>query len=405
MRPRTRRPRIVLVGAGPIQQFATSYRCLALARCLVEDYGAEAHFVVAAHAADQRLYGAEFQGVRLHYIADLPIWVTGWRFDPQLLMRTLVRIWRRLTCVLRLRPQLVHVFKPLPETLLTGFILKCLGYRVVLDEDDADADMMAAAGRATDAWRYGLTVALSRMSHRLCHRVTVASRAFERLYRRRGHVAAYVPNGIFSREFRAHATPLHRPGRTVTALYLGALEKCFDADLAIEAFARAYRQVDSLRLLVVGDGPLRAELQERTSALGCAHAVTFVGRVPKAEVIAWLSRAHIFLFPMRDNWINRCRCPLKLREFAAMGRPIVAPAFGEVLEVVPKRQNLVPANAGPVQYGDRLADLARSLLSGQWQASALPSPSQLDWRQVAHTLAQAYVSVLPCEQAFTTQPR
>lgn len=394
MRPRTRRRRIVFVGAGPIQQFATSYRCLALAQCLAEDYAFETHFVVAAHDDDRPVYGGEFRGVRIHYVSDLPIWATGWRFDPQLLARTLVRIWRRLTCVMRLQPDLIHVFKPLPEALLTGFILGRMGYRVVLDEDDADADMMAANGHAPDAWRYWLTVVLARVSHRLCRHVTVASRAFERLYRRRGKPVTYVPNGVFADEFAEQATPARRPRGEVTVLYVGALEKCFDVDLAIDAFADAYARLPRMRLVVIGDGPMRGELSARALGLGCGDAVEFIGRVPKADVIRWLNQAHIFLFPMRDNWINRCRCPLKLREFATMGRPIVAPAFGEVLEAFPSRDMLVEPDAGPESYGEKLAVIAQDLLDGKTPVATSASPECFDWHGLTRRLVGAYGSVL-----------
>ena len=393
--PRRTRPKTVFVGAGPIQTFATSYRCLALAQCLAQDYGVEPHFVVAANDDDRRTYGREHGGVRLHYVPDLPIVLTGWRFDPQLLARTLMRALRRLLIVLRLRPDLVHVFKPLPETLLTGFILKCLGFRVVLDEDDADADMMVANGHAQDAWRYWLTVALSRVSHRLCHHVTVASRAFEKRYQRRGAAASYIPNGIFAAELPVEPTRRSVRRREIEVLYLGALERCFDADVMIEAFGQAYRQFPHLRLLVVGDGPMRDDLQARARALSCADAVELVGRVPKTEVIDWLNRAQIFLFPMRNNWINRCRCPLKLREFAAMGKPIIAPAFGEVLEVVPSRDALVRPNAEPRDYADRLVTVAQALPEGTSVGASTSGPDRFDWRRLTQRLMSAYATVWP----------
>ena len=387
--------KIAFVGAGPIETFATSYRCLALAQCLAQDHGVEPHFVVAANEDDQRTYGPEHKGVCLHYVPDLPILLTGWRFDPQLLARTLVRVLRRLLIVIQLRPALVHVFKPLPETLLTGFILKCLGYRVVLDEDDADADMMVANGHAQDAWCYWLTVALSRVGHRICHHVTVASRAFETRYQRRGATTSYIPNGIFAADFSVEPTRRSARRREVEALYLGALERCFDADLMIEAFGLAHREFPYLRLLVVGDGPMGDELQARARALSCADAVEFVGRVPKTEVIDWLDRAQIFLFPMRNNWINVCRCPLKLREFAATGKPIIAPALGEVLEAAPSRDTLVKPDAEPRGYADRLVTVAQALQEGRPIGTNARSPEDLDWHPLTRRLISAYATIWP----------
>ena len=391
---RARKPTIAFLGAGAIGAFATSYRCLALARCLARDYDAEVHFVAAANADDQRTYGDWHHGVRLHYVDDLPILLTGWRCDPQLLLRTLVRVWRRCHAVWRLKPDLVHVFKPLPETLLAGVALRCLGVRVVLDDDDADADMMVANGHAQDGWRYAMARVFSRIGHRLCHAVTVASRAFEREYRRRGCRATYVPNGVFLDDFAARTDPPVRPTRDVVALYLGALERCFDVDVALDAFAHARERCPALRLLVVGDGPLRGALEARADALGCRHAVEFVGRVPKDEVIDWLNRAHVVLFPMRDTWLNRCRCPLKLREFAATGRPLIAPAFGEVLEAAQSRDDLVDPGAGPEAYGRKLASLAEDLLQGTRPPRRRSIPRSLDWGEPTSRLVETYRTVL-----------
>jgi len=383
--------RVVLLGAGPISTFASSYRALAFGQCLVEDQGADVHFVISDNADDQRTFGGEHKGVRLHYLSDLPILLTGWRFDPQLLLRALVRTWRRSWAVWRLKPDVVHVFKPLPETLLAGFVLKLLGYKVVLDVDDAEADIAEVTGHAArDFWRHRVTRLLGRIGHRMCQHVTVGSRAFESLYRDRGAAVTYAPNGIFIDDYADPAFAPKPPRGEVTVMYLGALERWYDADLAVEAFAAAHERLPGLHLIVVGDGPTLPELKAQARALGCGEAVDFVGRVPKADMVQWLTRADIYLFPMRRNWTNESRCPMKVREFAAMGRPIVGPAFGEVLEGAVCKEALVDADASAQDYAEKLAAVAQDLLEGRLRLDYPPPLERFDWRLITRGLAEAY---------------
>lgn len=71
---------------------------------------------------------------------------------------------------------------------------------------------------------------------------------------------------------------------------LGRLVHYKGADVAIDAMHR----VDAT-LLIVGDGPLRSELEERARPLG--GRVVFVGEISDAERAAYYHAADVFLFP------------------------------------------------------------------------------------------------------------
>ena len=67
-------------------------------------------------------------------------------------------------------------------------------------------------------------------------------------------------------------------------------------DVAIEALARVRERHDA-RLVVLGEGPLRAELEARAASLGVADAVSLPGRV--GDVAWWLRRATVVVHPVR----------------------------------------------------------------------------------------------------------
>ena len=90
------------------------------------------------------------------------------------------------------------------------------------------------------------------------------------------------------------------------------------------------RERSDLHLLVVGDGPGRSEIEERARALGVAERVTIVGTVPRDRVASYVATFDIALQPHVVSYAS----PLKLFEYMALGRAIVAidqPNIREVL--------------------------------------------------------------------------
>jgi glycosyltransferase involved in cell wall biosynthesis len=63
--------------------------------------------------------------------------------------------------------------------------------------------------------------------------------------------------------------------------------------LAIDAMADP--RLQGVRLLLVGDGPLRAQLQERAEAVGVSDRVSFLGRLSHAETLEVIARSKVLL--------------------------------------------------------------------------------------------------------------
>ena len=92
--------------------------------------------------------------------------------------------------------------------------------------------------------------------------------------------------------------------------------------------ADAIRQLkpDGWRLLLVGDGPLRGEVEKLFSGV---EAVRFAGQVDRQSVAGLLARSDIFVWP---GW--REAFGLAYLEAQAMGLPVVAMESGGVADVV-----------------------------------------------------------------------
>jgi glycosyltransferase involved in cell wall biosynthesis len=71
-----------------------------------------------------------------------------------------------------------------------------------------------------------------------------------------------------------------------------------------------------LRVLIVGDGPLRADLEARAARLGVAHAVRFAGY--QEDVVSAYAAMDVFVLPSRDEGFG-----LVFLEAMAVGVPVV----------------------------------------------------------------------------------
>ncbi len=111
-------------------------------------------------------------------------------------------------------------------------------------------------------------------------------------------------------------------------LSVGNLVELKRHELIIEAL-EAVRRRHAARLIIVGDGPLRAHLLRRCVELGLQQAVRFIGAVPQAQLPLWYSAADLLvLASSREGWPN------VLLEALACGTPVVASNVGGVPEIV-----------------------------------------------------------------------
>jgi glycosyltransferase involved in cell wall biosynthesis len=145
---------------------------------------------------------------------------------------------------------------------------------------------------------------------------------------------AVVPDGVRLPADRAFAWTGPRAARPLVA-YAGHLYPWKGVDVLIEALARL-PEVDGR---IVGGHPRESDLG-RVTALAAARGldarVRFTGLVPPQAVADTLADADVLVLPNVDTEVSaRYTSPLKLFEYLAAGRPIVAsrlPALAEVLE-------------------------------------------------------------------------
>ncbi len=136
----------------------------------------------------------------------------------------------------------------------------------------------------------------------------------------------FVPEPGIARSQCADDSRSPEPGAKLELIFVGGLVPRKACDLALRAAAPLLRN-DLARFTVVGDGPERNRLEQLTTELGIANAVSFCGWVKHVEVLARLRCADVLVFPsLRDNGAG-----IVFEALASGAVPVVAD-FGGRLE-------------------------------------------------------------------------
>ena len=322
--------------------------------------------------------------------------------------------WHRLVVPLRLArraaglaPDVVHVFKPIGYSGLAGIYLRRFSRRpLVLDTDDwegaggwSDVNAHSAPGRRFLAWQ-------ERWLPRHADAVTVASRTLEARMRGLGVDAErlfYLPNGPdpalrglpeISEVEKAGVREELGVGDAPFALYLGHIPRGCDLDLAVEAMAQLAEEMPEARLVIAGMGEGLEEVRRSAYRLGLAERVLLVaGWIEHERAARYLAAADAIVAPYRDTLINRAKCPAKVVQAMALGRPVVTSRVGQNLEYIEDGRSGLLTEPGDA------ADLARALravLSDGELAARLGRYARrriwerFDWEQQAGAVEGAY---------------
>jgi len=145
-----------------------------------------------------------------------------------------------------------------------------------------------------------------------------------------------VPNGVDVARFAA-AEPVHRDTEAFTVGFVGGLRPWHGLPDLAAIWARVRRERPQAQLVVVGDGPGRGDFERDLEVRGIRGSVSFAGAVRPADVPSWLATmdAVVAPYPARSGLEEPFYfSPLKIFEYMAAGRAIVASRIGQLAEVL-----------------------------------------------------------------------
>ncbi len=145
-----------------------------------------------------------------------------------------------------------------------------------------------------------------------------------------------IPNGVSPSDFSASPLP-PREGRVPTLLYIGTLADWQGLEVVIKALPKILEQ-RKVQLRIVGRGRSRQRkmIMKHIRKLGIENHVTLQPAVPHHEIPALIAESDICIAPLglNDRNVTQGACPIKVLEYMASSRPLVASNMPIVRELV-----------------------------------------------------------------------
>ena len=140
------------------------------------------------------------------------------------------------------------------------------------------------------------------------------------------NLVTVIPNGVSPSDFSASPLP-SRADRIPTLLYIGTLADWQGLEVVVKALPKILEQ-QPVRLHIVGRGRSRQRkfLAKQIRKLGVEESVTVQPAVPHHEIPALIASADICVAPLgfNDRNVTQGACPIKVLEYMAGGRPLLA---------------------------------------------------------------------------------
>ena len=211
-----------------------------------------------------------------------------------------------------------------------------------------------------------------------------------------------IPNGVDAELFSASQNRnLERRALGVNGsgvvIFVGHFQAWHGLEALLEAFHYSLGQVPTAQLILVGDGPTRSQLEKQISALGLGNSVRITGLVPKPTVAKMLSAADVAVLPYPEFKQELWFSPLKLYEYMAAGKAIVASRAGQIKDVIQDGENGVLVEPGDtIGLGTAISQLLldpkrRKRMGKSAQAQALATHT---WSDHLVQLEDVYREVL-----------
>ena len=87
----------------------------------------------------------------------------------------------------------------------------------------------------------------------------------------------------------------HIRSDAMVACFVGRLGREKSVDVLLDYWAQAVRPEDNIHLLIIGDGPVREELEQQAQRLGLTDLVTFAGKVPHEQLPPYYALCDVYV--------------------------------------------------------------------------------------------------------------
>jgi glycosyltransferase involved in cell wall biosynthesis len=293
----------------------------------------------------------------------------------------------------------VHACNPPDLLFLVAWPLRLFGARLVFDHHDLAPELFESRyGRRGPFYRALLLC--ERLSFLAADVVVSTNESYRRIAIERGRKSPenvfVVRNGPDSERFRpGEPDESLKRGREHLIAYLGIMGVQDGLDSAIRILMHLHRRRDDWHAVFMGDGEALDETCRLAARLGIGERVEFLGRVGDDRIFPVLSTADVCIAPENSSPFNDRSTIVKVIEYMAMARPVVA--FDLIETRVTAGDSALYAPSGDESaFAERISDLLdqpalRRLLGERGRTRVV---EELGWHRSRDTLLRAYAAAL-----------
>lgn len=200
-----------------------------------------------------------------------------------------------------------------------------------------------------------------------------------------------VPFGVDLDSFKPALNRI--PNETFTVGYIGRLQSAKGLQVLIDALARIKNE--NWRLLIVGDGPDRAESVSRIAGHELQDRCEFVGAIPYNQTPAYFQKIDVLVIPTLTTKTVREQFGRVIVEAMACRAPVIGSSCGAIPEVISDAGIVVPEN-DPAALARQLQELIndKDLQNKLAKAGRERVEKHYTWERIAEQIYSVYLQVL-----------
>lgn len=238
-----------------------------------------------------------------------------------------------LSFVVLIRPgfDIIHAANPPDTAVFIALFYKMFGKRFVFDHHDLAPELYRVRfNYKSNDFVYNALLIMEKISCRIADHVIATNQSYKELEMQRDRVSetsiTVVRNGPDPNWLKSVEPDPDLLGKSELIIgYAGTMGVQDGVDHLLKALSCLIEQGrTNFFCILVGDGDTLPKLKSMTSQMGLTNNILFTGWVNHTKVAGYLSAADICVAPEPSNTYNDASTMIKIMEYMALGKPIVA---------------------------------------------------------------------------------
>ncbi len=147
-----------------------------------------------------------------------------------------------------------------------------------------------------------------------------------------------IPNGYFEKKFKHLNLDDVEEVKGMIA-FLGRL----DAKLDLNKITDLAKSVKDAMIYIIGDGPMRDKLERKVRESKLENIIV-TGELSDKEAFGFVANAQVTIHPLLSSLSTEVSCPVKLFDYAALGKAIVADDVSEMHRIFKENNAILISN-------------------------------------------------------------